>query len=111
MQQKVAAMVAEEKEKWLANRNIKMETALNLLKTKQEVELSNLKKKIKTGLDELIKQRKREEEKTTLRFENTRKEQKMQHDKEKLAEKGHFTSKGGMGSPMLTKTKLFSSRD
>jgi len=35
----------------------------------------------------------------------------MQQDKEKIAFKGEFTSKGGQGSPMLTKTKLFSSRD
>lgn len=107
----MAELVVYEKEKWMASRNNKMETALNLLKSKQEAELNNLKKKIKSGLDELVKQRKKEEEKTTLKFENTRKEQKMQHDKEKLAEKGHFTSKGGQGSPMLTKTKLFSSRD
>jgi hypothetical protein len=44
-----------------------------------------LKKKIKSGLDELNKQRKKEEEKAVLRFENTRKEQKMQHEMEKLA--------------------------
>jgi hypothetical protein len=43
--------VAEEKEKWMSNRAIKIDTALNTLKLKQEAELSNLRKKIKTGLD------------------------------------------------------------
>lgn len=93
------------------NRAIKIDTALNTLKLKQDAELSNLKKKIRTGLDQLNKQRKKEEEKLTLKFQNIRREQKMQHEKEKIAEKGQFPSKGGQGSPMLTKTRLFSTRD
>lgn len=51
LQQKIAELVAEEKEKWMSNRAIKIDTALNTLKLKQEAELSNLRKKIKTGLD------------------------------------------------------------
>ena len=100
-----------QKEKWMANRNSKMENALTLLKNKHDAQLVNLKKKNKTGLDELCKQRKKEEEKLNLKFENTKREQKSQHDKESLAEKGQFPSKGGQGSPMLTKTKFFSSKD
>ena len=53
---------------------------------------------------------KKDEEKLNLKFEHIKKEQKMQQEKEKLAFKGDFTSKGGQGSPMLTKSKLFSSR-
>jgi len=95
----------------MINRDNKMNTALNQLKAKHDVERANLRKKIKTGLDELNKQLKKEEEKLNLKFENIKREQKMQQDKEKIAFKGEFTSKGGQGSPMLTKTKLFSSRD
>lgn len=51
LQQKIAELVAEEKEKWMNNRAIKIDTALNTLKLKQDAELSNLKKKIRTGLD------------------------------------------------------------
>lgn len=49
-----------------------MQTALNQLKAKQDVELANLRKKIKTGLDELNKQLKKEEEKLNLKYENIR---------------------------------------
>lgn len=111
LQQKIAELVAEERQRWMNNRATKIDTALNTLKAKQDMELTNLRKKIKSGLDELNKQRKKQEEKLTLKFENIKKEQRMQHEKEKLAEKGHFPSKGGQGSPMLTKTRLFSTRD
>jgi hypothetical protein len=41
-------------------RDRKIETALKTLRERQEVELANLRKKIKTGMDELLKQRKKE---------------------------------------------------
>jgi len=54
----------------MINRDNKMNTALNQLKAKHDVERANLRKKIKTGLDELNKQLKKEEEKLNLKFEN-----------------------------------------
>jgi hypothetical protein len=111
IQQKIAELEVAERETWMANRETKIKIALNQLKAKQDAELVNLRKKIRTGNDELRKQMKKAEEQLNLRFEHIKKEQKMQQDKEKIAFKGAFTSKGGQGSPMLTKTKLFSSRD
>lgn len=61
-------MEVVQKEKWMTNRNSKMENALTLLKNKQDAQLVNLKKKNKTGFDELCKQRKKEEEKLNLKF-------------------------------------------
>ena len=72
VQQKIAELEVIEKERWMANRDNKMQTALNQLKAKQDVELANLRKKIKTGLDELNKQLKKEEEKLNLKYENIR---------------------------------------
>jgi hypothetical protein len=47
-----------------------------------------------------------------LKYGNIERELSSTHEKEVLAYKGQFTSKGGQGSPLLTKTKLFnSSRD
>ena len=45
----------------MENRDIKINTALNSLKAKQEVELANLKKKIRTGEDEMNKKLKKDE--------------------------------------------------
>ena len=47
---------------------MKINTALNSLKAKQQVELANLRKKIRTGEDELNKQMKKDEEKLHLKF-------------------------------------------
>jgi hypothetical protein len=51
VQTRISEMVKVEKDKWLSNRNSKIETALNTLRGNQDVELTALKKKIKTGLD------------------------------------------------------------
>ena len=72
----------------MANRDNKMNTALNSLKAKQEVEVANLRKKVRTGQDEMNKQSKKEEEKLHLKYEHIKREQKMQQDKEKIAFKG-----------------------
>lgn len=112
VQTRISEMVKVEKDKWLSNRNSKIETALSTLRGNQDVELAALKKKIKTGLDEQNKDRKKEEERIMLKYGNIERELSSTHEKEVLAYKGQFTSKGGQGSPLLTKTKLFnSSRD
>ena len=111
IQQQIAHLEVKEKEVWMQNRHIKIDTGLNQLRARQDVEVANLRKKIRTGLDEINKQRKKEEEKLNHKYENIRKQQSMLQEKERLAFKGEFTSKGGIGSPMLTKSKLFSSRD
>ena len=63
-----------------------------------------LQKKIKTGLNELTKERKREEERLRLKYANFFKELKMQHDKEVLSFRGRFRSKGGNSSPQKSRT-------
>ena len=78
VQQKIAELEQSEKQKWMENRDNKMNTALNQLRAKQEVEVANLKKKIRTGEDELNKQLKKDEEKLHLKFENIKKEQRGQ---------------------------------
>ena len=52
------------------NRNLKIETALNKQIQKQDHELQVLQKKIKTGLEELAKDRKREEERLRQKYFN-----------------------------------------
>ena len=50
-------MEKEETAAWINARNIKIETALNKLRNKQDQELTALQKKIKTGMDEQAKDR------------------------------------------------------
>ncbi len=79
------------------------------MRAKQASELMALQKKIKTGLDEQTKERGKEEGRINLKFNNIEKELKGNHDKEILAFRGHFRSKGGQGSPLLlSKSKLLS---
>ena len=52
------------------NRNVKIETALNKQIQKQDNELQVLQKKIKTGLEELAKDRKKEEERLRQKYFN-----------------------------------------
>lgn len=66
-------------------------------------------KRIKTGRDEHFKDRFNEEIRLRKKFENIMKELKMQQDKEVLALKGQFKSKGGLGSP-IGKSKFQQSR-
>lgn len=70
---KLAELEKSEKEAWLNSRNLKIETALNTLRAKQAVELAALQKKIKTGVDEQIKERNKEEERINLKYGNIRK--------------------------------------
>lgn len=56
-----------------------------------------------------MKDRFNEEVRLRKKFENIMKELKMQQDKEVLALKGQFKSKGGLGSP-VAKSKFLQSR-
>ncbi|CAM6005956.1 unnamed protein product [Sphagnum balticum] len=103
-------MERAEKEVWTNARNLKIETAVNTLKAKQAAEMAALQKKVKTGLDEQNKERHFEEVRLNQKYGNIEKELRSQHDKEVLAFKGHFRSKGGQGSPLLAKTKFLSSK-
>lgn len=58
MQQQIFNLEKAEKDSWMDKRNEKMETALATLRGKQAVELANLKKRVKTELDELSRERK-----------------------------------------------------
>ena len=51
VQERCNQMEKEETAAWINARNIKIETALNKLRNKQEQELTALQKKIKTGMD------------------------------------------------------------
>lgn len=82
----------------------------NTLRVKQASELTALQKKIRTGVDEQNKERGREETRINQKYFNIAKELKSTHEKEILAFRGHFRSKGGQGSPLLlNKSKLLSS--
>ena len=77
------------------------------MKAKQAVEYANLQKKIKTGREEQQKDKIKEEERINLKYGNIEKELKSNQEKEIMAFKGQFRSKGGQGSPLLlTKSKL-----
>lgn len=68
--------------------------------------MTALHKKIKTGMDEQTKDRGVEENRLRLKYSNVCKDLKMQQDKEVLAHKGQFKSKGGStASPSITKSK------
>ncbi len=102
-------MEKSEKEAWNNARNLKIETSSNTLRTKQAGELAALQKKIRTGVDELNKERTKEESRINLKYNNIERELKANHDKEILAFRGQFRSKGGHGSPLLLgKSKLLS---
>jgi hypothetical protein len=73
--------------------------------------MANLKKNVKAALNESRKLRQREEEKLELKFSHLEKELAMKQEKEKIAHRGEFTSKGGEGSPLLTKSRLLKSRE
>jgi hypothetical protein len=92
------------------NRGIRIEVALKHLREKQENELVNLNKNIKATLKESQKIKQREEETLALKFNNLEKDMSMKQEKEKIAHRGEFTSKGGEGSPLLTKSRLLRSR-
>ena len=51
-------MTNSETNQWNTNRQIKLSTALDTLRAKQNVEMENLKKRNKTHLDEQLKDRK-----------------------------------------------------
>ena len=56
----MAELEKSEKEAWLNARNNKIEVASNTLRAKQNAEMTALQKKIKTGMDEQLKDRKNE---------------------------------------------------
>lgn len=95
----------------MAARKARIEAALKHLREKHENELVNLHKNAKATLNESKKARGREEEKLGLKLSNLERELAMKQEKEKLAHKGEFTSKGGEGSPLLTKSRLLKSRE
>lgn len=80
------------------------------MKEKQENELANLAKNTKATANESRKLRQRDEERVALKFANLERELSMKQEKEKIAHRGEFTSKGGEGSPLLTKSRLLKSR-
>ena len=60
VQARLAELEKSEKEAWLNARNNKIEVASNTLRAKQNAEMTALQKKIKTGMDEQLKDRKNE---------------------------------------------------
>lgn len=74
-------MERQENKAWMEKRHERMETALNTLKAKQAVELANLRQKYKNMLDESIRDRKIEEERLHMKFDNLHKDLKAQQDK------------------------------
>jgi hypothetical protein len=95
-----------EKQAWLVKRDERIETSLTTLRGKQAVELANLRKRYKTLLDELLTERKIEEDRLLKKHENFHKDLHSQQEKEQLSFKGEFRSKGGRDSPTRTKTSF-----
>lgn len=111
MQARLAELEKSEKEAWLNARNLKIETSINTLRARQAAELAALQKKIRTGVDEQTKERTKEEARLSQKYANIKKELRGNHEKEVMAFRGQFRSKGGQGSPLLlTKSKLLSSK-
>jgi hypothetical protein len=81
VQQIIFAKEKAEKEVWLEKRNEKIETTLNTLRGKQSTELANLRKRFKTFLDELLTERKIEEDRLSKKHENLQKDLKSQQEK------------------------------
>ena len=90
----------------MSNRDIKIETAINQLKAKQAVELTNLRKKVQAGLEEKEREKKAEDAKLEKKFANVHRELKAQQEKEILHFKGEFKSKGGQSSPLSSKSRI-----
>ena len=77
----MAELEQSEKEAWLNARSNKIETAINTLRGKQALEMTALQKKIKAGLDELLKERNKEKNRISKKYENLIREQRSVHDK------------------------------
>lgn len=81
MQQRIFEMEKNEKHSWLQKREEKIETALNTLRAKHNVENANIRKRFKTSADELLTQRKIEEDRLLKKHENFHKDLKSQQEK------------------------------
>jgi hypothetical protein len=98
-----------EKDNWINVRNLKIETKVNNLLAEQATELTAYQKKVRTGLDEVSKDRTKEENRINQKYHNLERELKASHDKEIMAYRGQFRSKGGRGTALLLgKSKLLS---
>ena len=97
-------MEREENKNWMDKRNERMDTAINTLKTKQGVELANLRQKYKNQLDESIRDRKIEEERLHMKFDNLHKDLKSQQEKEVKNYRGEYRTRGGRDSPQRTRS-------
>ena len=95
MQAQVNAMEKAENKNWMDKRHESIENALATLRAKQATELANLHQRTSTLLDELATDRKIEENRLTTKHHNLERDLKSQQDKERLAHKGEFRSKGG----------------
>lgn len=105
IQTKANALYAREKEQWDTNRKIKMDTALNTLKTKQTTEMSNFKQRVSNSRAEKVKERKREEEKINLKYDNFMNDLKKNQEKEVLGFKGEFKQLGGTATSSPVKSR------
>ena len=63
-------MNSQEKYVWDNHRRQKMETALNTLKNTQNLEMENLKQRINNSRAEKNKERKKEQDRINLKYEN-----------------------------------------
>lgn len=73
--------LSEETKVWDANRKTKIDTTLNTLKNKQNNEMANFKKRVATSTAEKNRDRKNEEEKINLKYENFMRDLKKNQEK------------------------------
>ena len=102
-------MFAKESEMWDTSRKNKMDTALSTLKAKQNTEMTNFQKRVATSRAEKNRDRKIEEDKINLKYDNFMRDLKKNQEKEVLAFKGQFKSLGGTATAASSPTKTGSS--
>lgn len=98
-------MFQAETEAWNLNRNNKMENSLSILRNKQNTELTNFQKRVKTTKAERNREKDIEVDKINMKYENLMKDLKVIQDREVLGFKGEFKSLGGTASSSPVKQR------
>lgn len=106
VQKQVREMEKRELEIWAKIRNEKIETALEVLRAKQENEVKAHEKRVESGLWELGVERTKAEAQLVLKHCNVSRDLQSQNKKEFLATTGEFKSKVDVLSP--SKSRLLS---
>ena len=105
MQEQAKKLFNQETNEWNSKRDLKINTTLNTLKSKQNTEMKNLEQRIKTTRDEQEKDRTITSMKMKQKYDNNMKDLQIQQEKDIKAFKGQFRNLGGTASKSPSKTK------